>query len=84
MGLQGAVDAENLQPWTIAVTISVTLLALVSVALRLLARREKRMKLWWDDWMIIFSMVSPNLAAAKKTNQQELGFAIQQDKNKKN
>ncbi|KAI1634520.1 hypothetical protein F4809DRAFT_618075 [Biscogniauxia mediterranea] len=47
---------ENLQPWTIAVSVSMTVLALVSVLLRVLARREKGQALWWDDYMIIFSM----------------------------
>ncbi|VUC20934.1 unnamed protein product [Clonostachys rosea] len=46
----------NIQPWILGTVISVTLLALVSVALRLIARRLKNQKLWWDDWMIILSM----------------------------
>src|SRR6266536_126075 len=49
--------SENLQPWTIATTASVTALALVAVCLRLLSRYEKKQKLWWDDWMILWSMV---------------------------
>ncbi|KAI0599760.1 hypothetical protein F4775DRAFT_108949 [Biscogniauxia sp. FL1348] len=48
--------ADNLQPWSIAVSVSVTVLALLSVGLRVLARREKGQALWWDDYMIIFSM----------------------------
>ncbi|KAI1504114.1 hypothetical protein F5X99DRAFT_373495 [Biscogniauxia marginata] len=47
---------DNLQPWTIAVCVSVTVLALICVGLRVLARREKGQALWWDDYMIIFSM----------------------------
>lgn len=52
-------DQSNLQPWTIATVASVTVLAFVTVCLRLLARFERVQKLWWDDYMIIFSMVSP-------------------------
>ncbi|KAH1532537.1 hypothetical protein KXX61_002807 [Aspergillus fumigatus] len=47
---------DSLQPWTIATTASVTVLAFVMVCLRLLARWERKQKLWWDDWMIMFSM----------------------------
>ncbi|CAH0056835.1 unnamed protein product [Clonostachys solani] len=46
----------NIQPWMLGTVISVTLLAFLSVALRLAARRLKQQKLWWDDWMIMFSM----------------------------
>lgn len=49
-------DSDNLQPWTIAVTVSVTGLAFLCVCLRLLARYERKQALWWDDYMIIFSM----------------------------
>jgi nicotinamide riboside transporter PnuC len=50
-------DQGNLQPWTIATVASVTVLAFVTICLRLLARYERGQKLWWDDYMIIFSMV---------------------------
>jgi nicotinamide riboside transporter PnuC len=50
-------DQGNLQPWSIATVASVTVLAFVTVCLRLLARFERGQKLWWDDYMIIFSMV---------------------------
>lgn len=49
-------NTDDLQPWSIAVTTSVTVLAFVSVCLRLLSRWEKAQSLWWDDWMILFSM----------------------------
>lgn len=50
-------DPYNIQPWTVAVVSSVTVLAFVSVALRLLSRHLKAQQLWWDDWMIMFAMV---------------------------
>jgi hypothetical protein len=52
-----ASKADNLQPWTIATVSSVTALAFVAVCLRLLSRYERKQQLWWDDWMIIWSMV---------------------------
>lgn len=55
-GLPGY-DSNNLQPWTLQVVISMTVLALLSVGLRLLSRHIKVQKLWWDDWLILFSMV---------------------------
>lgn len=56
-GLPGF-NPDNLQPWTVAVVVSMTILALMSVALRLVSRRIKGQPLWWDDYMILFSMVS--------------------------
>ncbi|EJT74163.1 hypothetical protein GGTG_08009 [Gaeumannomyces tritici R3-111a-1] len=50
-------DQQNVQPWTVQVVVSVTILAAVSVALRIWSRHLKGQKLWWDDYMIIFSMV---------------------------
>lgn len=55
-GLPGF-DPDNLQPWTVQVVSSMTVLALLAVGLRLVSRRIKAQKLWLDDWMIIFSMV---------------------------
>lgn len=49
-------DTDDLQPWSIATTAAVTALAFVAVCLRLVARYERKQKLWWDDYMIIFSM----------------------------
>ncbi|KAJ9487098.1 hypothetical protein VN97_g6224 [Penicillium thymicola] len=50
-------NQDSLQQWSIATTTSVTVLAFVSVCLRLLARYERMQKLWWDDYMVIFSML---------------------------
>lgn len=49
-------DSDTLQPWIISVVSVMTALAFVAVGLRLLARYENRQRLWWDDWMILFSM----------------------------
>lgn len=54
-GLPGY-DPDSLQPWTVAVVVSVTVLALLAIGLRLLSRRLNRQPLWWDDKMIVFSM----------------------------
>lgn len=56
-GLPGY-NPEDLQPWTVGVVVSMTVLALVSVGLRLVSRRLNRQALWLDDKMIVFSMVS--------------------------
>lgn len=50
-------DADNLQSWTVAVVVSMTLLALFVVGLRVVSRRLNHQPLWWDDKMILFSMV---------------------------
>ncbi|PKX99704.1 hypothetical protein P168DRAFT_322889 [Aspergillus campestris IBT 28561] len=47
---------DSLQRWAAATTIAVTVLAFVSVCLRLLSRWERKQKLWWDDWIILWSM----------------------------
>lgn len=55
-GLPGY-DPDNIQPWLVEVVTSMTVLAFVAVLLRLLARRLKGQKLWWDDGILLFSMV---------------------------
>ena len=55
-GLPGF-DADTLQPWIVQVVVGMTVLTLVCVGLRLLSRRLKGQRLWWDDWMLLFSMV---------------------------
>ncbi|KAH6958201.1 hypothetical protein DER45DRAFT_213337 [Fusarium avenaceum] len=54
-GLPGF-DKHNIQPWTVEVVVSMTVLAMVSCALRLYSRHLKAQKLWWDDYLILFSM----------------------------
>jgi hypothetical protein len=56
-GLPGF-NQENLQPWTVQVTASMTVLALLCVVLRIVSRNIRKQPLGWDDRMIIFSMVS--------------------------
>ncbi len=56
-GLPGF-DPDNLQPWTVQVVASVTVLAVVAVTLRIVSRKLKHQPLWWDDGMIVFSLVS--------------------------
>jgi hypothetical protein len=46
-----------MQPWTVSVVAAMTVLEVVAVALRLLSRRLKGQGLWWDDYLIIFSLV---------------------------
>ncbi|OJJ07025.1 hypothetical protein ASPVEDRAFT_141141 [Aspergillus versicolor CBS 583.65] len=65
-------NADSLQPWTVATVSAVTVLAFVAVCLRLLARFERKQKLWWDDWMIIWSMVRKQ--ASKAWNFVVVGF----------
>lgn len=50
-------EDDHLQKWVVATTSAMTGLALLAVILRLLSRYERKQKLWWDDWMIVFSMV---------------------------
>ncbi|KAH7189533.1 uncharacterized protein B0J16DRAFT_303385 [Fusarium flagelliforme] len=54
-GLPGF-DRHNIQPWTVEVVVSMTVLALVSCVLRLYSRHLKAQKLWWDDYVILFAM----------------------------
>ena len=60
---------DNLQPWTVAVVASVTVLATVAVVLRMVSRYIKAQHLWWDDYMIIFSLV----CRPKGTTHHSLG-----------
>lgn len=54
-GLPGF-NPDNLQPWTVQVIVTMTVLALFCVVLRIVSRRIREQPLGWDDYMIIFSM----------------------------
>ena len=49
-------------PKLLPVFIVFTILPLIAVSLRLLARHIKRMKLWWDDYLILLASVRIHLA----------------------
>lgn len=57
-GLPGF-NPYNLQPWTVQVTASMTVLACLCVLLRMASRRIRKQPLGWDDYMILFSLVGP-------------------------
>ncbi|KIW06741.1 uncharacterized protein PV09_02434 [Verruconis gallopava] len=50
-------NEENLQPWTVRVVASMTALATTAVLLRFCSRYLKRAPLWWDDGMVLFSLL---------------------------
>jgi hypothetical protein len=64
-----ASNPDNLQPWVTATVSSVTVLAFTAVCLRLLSRYERKQQLWWDDWMIIWSMVCNSSHSMAQENQ---------------
>ncbi|KND95322.1 hypothetical protein TOPH_00002 [Tolypocladium ophioglossoides CBS 100239] len=78
-GLPGY-DPDNLQPWSVQVIASATVLAVVAVALRLLSRRLKRQQLWWDDGMIVFSVFWNMLVIGFILAMYSAGMGIHADK----
>ncbi|OAA72086.1 hypothetical protein ISF_01159 [Cordyceps fumosorosea ARSEF 2679] len=50
-------EPRAMRVWIILSTSWVTTLAVTSVFLRLLSRRLRSQKLWWDDYLIMFSMM---------------------------
>jgi hypothetical protein len=48
---------DDRRPAIIAVSIVTWVLALLAVGLRLVCRQMKGVRLWWDDWLIIASLV---------------------------
>lgn len=54
-----ATPAENgVRAWAIRVVTAMTIMSALTVAVRVISRRMRRQKLWWDDWLCIVSMVS--------------------------
>ncbi|KAG6010805.1 hypothetical protein E4U21_004193 [Claviceps maximensis] len=78
-GLPGY-DAANLQPWTVAVVVSMTLLALLAVFLRVVSRRLNHQALWWDDKMILFSMIWNLLVVGFIFGMHSSGMGLHADK----
>lgn len=50
-------DYPSLQPWLIGIASSMAAVSVVFVGLRLISRRLMQQKLWWDDWLIMMSVV---------------------------
>lgn len=49
---------KGMRAWIIVVVTWMMTLACVSIILRVLSRRVRKQKLWWDDYLVMFSMVS--------------------------
>lgn len=87
-GLHGF-DPNNLQPWLVQVTASMTVLAFLCVVLRIASRRIRQQEIGWDDRMIVFSMVGFSsdescLAISSSTNiakQTAVALPLILDKN---
>lgn len=47
----------QMRTWALVVASVMSFLAATSIVLRLLSRRIRQQKLWWDDKLIMFSMV---------------------------
>ena len=60
--LSPAKRRQDLEPQLLPVFIVFTILPLVAVCLRVLARSIKQMKLWWDDYLILVASVRTRLA----------------------
>jgi hypothetical protein len=50
-------EPKDLRRWLVLVVTWMTILAGMAVILRYVSRRIRKQKLWWDDYMIAFSMV---------------------------
>ncbi|PYI05217.1 hypothetical protein BO78DRAFT_470775 [Aspergillus sclerotiicarbonarius CBS 121057] len=73
-------EHPDLQQWATATTAAVTVLAFISVCLRVISRLERKQKLWWDDWMIIFSMAWNFLVVGFIFGMIHEGMGIHADK----
>lgn len=51
-------DPAQMRRWALVVASVMSFLAAVAICLRLLCRRIRKQPLWWDDYLIMFSMVS--------------------------
>lgn len=55
-------EPAGMRRWIILVVAFMTTLAFMAVAARLWCRHIRKQKFWWDDYLIMFSMVSYLLA----------------------
>lgn len=58
---RGDASENGMRAWATSVIIAMTILSASTVAIRVISRRIRRQKLWWDDWLCITSMVSTTL-----------------------
>lgn len=55
---RGEPSEDGMRAWAIGVIVAMTILSAASVVVRIISRRIRRQKLWWDDWLCVTSMVS--------------------------
>lgn len=55
---RGDPSENGMRGWAIRVIVAMTILSAATVSIRVISRRIRRQKLWWDDWLCIISMVS--------------------------
>ena len=56
------VQQNDVSGLVLALMIVFMVLSVLSVALRLISRRIARLKLWWDDYFVIASLVSSTIS----------------------
>ena len=66
-GTEQALGDESQVPQQMGAYITCLIIAYTGVALRFLCRRMKQAQLGTDDWLILASLVSPNLINEKYT-----------------
>ena len=59
VNMSSKVEHANKGPIVLGIFILVTFLAITAVALRFLSRKLSKAQYWWDDWMILAALVSP-------------------------
>lgn len=62
---------DGMRKWIILCVSWMSVLSITAVSLRFYSRHLKRQKLWWDDYLIAFSMVCKNhnfLAMPRRVN----------------
>lgn len=48
---------KQMRVWALSVASVMSFLAFVSISMRLISRHIRAQPLWWDDYIIMFSMV---------------------------
>ncbi len=65
-------DFNYRQRLVLGVTITILMLAIISYALRLYAKRITAASVWWDDYMIGVGLVSIDRVKAKRDNSRPM------------
>ena len=63
---------QDKRPELLPIFIVFSILPMIAVAMRIIARKMKQTELWWDDYLILVALVRNGLAISSRPSSMNL------------